>query len=76
MSDAGPASDSHPLLLNLFKDAGSPVLARDERKQTLAHAAARVGNIEALRLLGGRSTSLFNVSDRWGRTPLCWAVSG
>lgn len=58
-----------------MQDREAPLFARDDRKQTLAHAAARVGNTESLQILAEKGKEMLDMRDRWARTPLHWAVS-
>jgi ankyrin repeat protein len=55
--------------------AGAPTGARDGRKQSMVHHAARVGCVEVLELVAsdGLQLDLF-ARDRWQRTPVHWAV--
>lgn len=63
----------------------SATIIRDGRKQTLLHACARGGNIEAMRFLIKKLSDDFpndeatrvkyiNCIDRWNRTALHWAI--
>ena len=68
--------------LEALMKAGAPLLARDSRKQTLWHGAARVGNVPALKYIlaqlelqaGASRVGQLNAKDRWSRTALHWAI--
>ena len=53
--------------------AGTSPLVRDKNKQTLAHHAARQGRVENISLISELGCKL-DTQDRWGRTPIHWAI--
>jgi hypothetical protein len=73
------------LIAEMKKRVKSPTIVRDGRRQTLLHACARGGNVQAMQLLLSDLNSNFaqdetsrlnfvNCIDRWNRTPLHWAI--
>lgn len=71
--------------LSMLLDAGSPIRATDQNKQSLLHVAAREGNAESVSVLlqwlraeqrviqGKPEAALCMQRDRWNRTAVEWA---
>jgi amino acid adenylation domain-containing protein len=60
-------------ILRMVLEKGGEVMARDTNKWTPLYYAAWAGNVEAIQMLLARNV-LVNYKDRWGRSPLAWAV--
>eukprot|EP01063_Lacrimia_lanifica_P005715 TRINITY_DN13453_c0_g2_i1.p1 TRINITY_DN13453_c0_g2~~TRINITY_DN13453_c0_g2_i1.p1 ORF type:complete len:910 (+),score=214.74 TRINITY_DN13453_c0_g2_i1:91-2820(+) len=68
------AGGGHVAVLGALFDEGKvPPGVKDANKQSLIHHAARAGHADAVQYLVGRGVAA-EAYDRWGRSPLHWAV--
>ena len=60
-------------MIHFLLEAGTSPLVKDKNKQTLTHFAARAGRVENLPCISDAGCQLQS-QDRWGRTPMHWAI--